>query len=257
MLKDLFSNRLFIGALAFFVLCVGGSLLYHQHVKEQTEKAIAESEAFQQWWQERNAKEKAVSAEVVEAETDTGGHVLADENPWHEGAQADEGGQELPPFEPSEFSPEELRQIFDEFYTQRGLKPPPPGYDYRWARKNVPLLDENGNPILHKIGEPIVELEIRVGFAPTREEYERLDQLGIEEARARQKGDITKANEILKQIEALKASAQRERPFIKRATRLASREEYENDPNKTERVMREMLDAALREYGLEHLILPY
>ncbi|RKU21059.1 hypothetical protein C6499_22845 [Candidatus Poribacteria bacterium] len=248
MLKDLFSNRLFIGALAFFVLCVGGSLLYHQHVKGQAEKALVESEDFLQWWHERNAKEKAVAAEVVEAETDTGGHVHADE-----GGQ----GQELPPFEPSEYSPEELRQIFDQFYTQRGLKPPPPGYDYRWARKNVPLLDENGNPILHKIGEPIVELEIRVGFAPTLEEYERLNRLYIEKARAKKKGQVATANEIDAEIEALTASAQRERPFIKRATRLASREEYENDPKKTERVMREVLDAALREYGLEHLILPY
>ena len=64
MLKDLFSNRLFIGALAFFVLCVGGSLLYMQHVEKQTAKALAESEDFQQWWQERNTAEKAVAAEV-------------------------------------------------------------------------------------------------------------------------------------------------------------------------------------------------
>lgn len=248
MLKDFFSNRLFIGALAFFVLCVGGSLLYDQHVKGQTAKALAESDDFLQWWQERTAKEKAVAAEVVEAETDTGGHVHADE-----GGQ----GQELPPFEPSEYSPEELQQIFEQFYTQRGLKPPPRGYDYRWARKNVPLLDENGNPILHKIGDPIVELEIRVGFAPTREEYERLNQLYIEESRAKKKGQVATANKIAAEIEALTASVQRERPFIKRVTRLAPREEYENDPKKSQRVAKEMLNAALREYGLEHLILPY
>ncbi len=36
MLKDVFSNRLFIGVLAFFVLCVGGSLLYMQHVSKQS-----------------------------------------------------------------------------------------------------------------------------------------------------------------------------------------------------------------------------
>ena len=41
MLKDLFSNRLFIGALAFFVLCVGGSLLYYQHVSKQTTADVA------------------------------------------------------------------------------------------------------------------------------------------------------------------------------------------------------------------------
>ncbi len=35
MLKDLFSNRLFIGALAFFILCVVGGTLYISHVEKQ------------------------------------------------------------------------------------------------------------------------------------------------------------------------------------------------------------------------------
>ncbi len=42
MLKELFSNRLFLGALAFFVLCVGESLLYMQHVKQQSAHELAE-----------------------------------------------------------------------------------------------------------------------------------------------------------------------------------------------------------------------
>ena len=41
MLKDLFSNRLFIGALAFFVFCVVGSLLYMKHVERQGAKELA------------------------------------------------------------------------------------------------------------------------------------------------------------------------------------------------------------------------
>ena len=253
MLKALFSNRnrLFIGALAFFVLYVGGSLLYQQHVERQTARELAETQEHIKVWTEKQNP----TAEVPEGDTSQGGHFHAD-GTWHGEPHADQDGQELPPFDPSKISPEEQQQILDQFYTQRGLKPPPPGYDYRWARKNVPLLDENGNPILHKIGEPIVELEIRVGFAPTREEYERYDRLAIEEARARQKGQVAKANEILAEIEQLTADVQRERPFVKRATQLVSREEDEKDPNKLERVSKETLDAALRAYGLEHLILP-
>ena len=41
MFKDLFSNRLLIGALAFFILCVGGSLLYQQSVKRQVAEQMA------------------------------------------------------------------------------------------------------------------------------------------------------------------------------------------------------------------------
>lgn len=44
MLKALFRNRLFIGASAFFVLCVGGSLLYQQHVRHQDAEKLAETQ---------------------------------------------------------------------------------------------------------------------------------------------------------------------------------------------------------------------
>ena len=252
MLKDLFRNRLFIGALAFFVLCVVGSLLYQQQVYKETDKALAESEEFLRWWAERQENPPSDATETPKSEV--GEPVEIGASRVNDPSVDDAENENAPDF--ASYSPEELQQIFDQFYLQRGLKPPPKGYDYRWARKNVPLLDENGNPILHKIGEPIVELEIRVGFAPTREEYERYDRLIIEEARAKKKGQVAKANEIRAEIEQLTADVQRERPFVKQASRLASREEYENDPNKLERVSKETLDAALRDYGLEHLILP-
>ena len=38
MFRDILNNRLFIGALAFFVFCVGGSLLYQWHVLEETKR---------------------------------------------------------------------------------------------------------------------------------------------------------------------------------------------------------------------------
>ena len=44
MLKVLFSNRLFIGALAFFVLMVVSGTLYLQHVKRETDRELAETQ---------------------------------------------------------------------------------------------------------------------------------------------------------------------------------------------------------------------
>ncbi len=45
MLKELFSNRLFIGALAFFILCVVGGSLYISHVEKQDVEELATDEA--------------------------------------------------------------------------------------------------------------------------------------------------------------------------------------------------------------------
>ena len=240
----MFFRKYWIPFSVFIITIVGVSLYVLQTRPQKDPILIVKPVEF---------KKPAAKAPVVEQPTEVG-HFHED-GTWHEAAHTVQETNR-PSAAMSEYSPEELQQIYDQFYIQHGLQPPPPGYEYRWADVNVPLLDENGNPILHKIGEPIVELEIRVGFAPTREEYERLDQLGIDEFRARQKGQIAKANEILKEIEALKASAQRERPFVKQSTWLVPRAEYERDPGKRERITRETLNAALRAYGLEHLIRP-
>lgn len=77
MLKDLFSNRLFIGALAFFILCVGGSLLYMQHVKEQSAREMA---AHEERLKELTARENQPATPAVSsvgAQTEPG-HVHSD-----------------------------------------------------------------------------------------------------------------------------------------------------------------------------------
>lgn len=167
----------------------------------------------------------------------------------------DTGQPHLHSFE--DLSPEERKQIFKAFYHERGLKPPPKGYDYRWADIDVPLLDDQGNPILHKIGEPIVDIEIRVGFAPTQEEYKRYTQLERDKYLSEQQGDTVQASKIAAEIKQLESDAQRERPFLKNTLWVASPAEVAKDPHKAERLAREKLNAALREYGLGHLISPY
>ena len=54
MLKSLFSNRLFIGALAFFVFCVCGSLLYSWYIVRTTENEMARDERLLQGAQKQN-----------------------------------------------------------------------------------------------------------------------------------------------------------------------------------------------------------
>ena len=251
MLKDLFSNRLFIGALAFFVLCVGGSLLYHQHVKRQTAKALVESEDFQQWWLQRNAKEKPVAAEVAKSDA------VSEADRTQEGAVSDtvstpseDEQDDFPDF--WSLSPEEQQQIFDQFYLQHGLKPPPKGYKYRWKDMGVPLLDENGDPVLQKEDEPWVEIEYGIGFAPTLEEFKRYEKLQDDQGWAESRGDVDEVARLTAEIEALEASAQRMRPLG--ATSIAVGDEA---TSKMSRRSREKFNAALREYDLEHLISPY
>ena len=82
MLKDLFRNRLFIGALAIFIFCVGGSLLYMQHETQKGEKELAETqERVAQW----NEKQKQPTAETpVVEQPEQVGHFHSD-GTWHEG----------------------------------------------------------------------------------------------------------------------------------------------------------------------------
>ena len=252
MLKDLFSNRLFIGALAFFVLCVGGSLLYMQHVEKQTAKALAESEDFQQWWQERNAKEKAVAAEVaVSDDAVNASHPEGvGDSAVLQAPREDSQPDNIPDFR--SLSPEEQQQILDQFYLQRGLNPPPKGYKYVWKEIGVVLLDDNGDPVLQKEGEPWVTVKYGIGFAPTREEFERYEQLQEDQGWAESRGDVAEVERLTAEIEALEASVQRMRP-LSTMTTWASAEEKSN----ADRVRDEKFNAALREYDLEHLISPY
>ena len=75
MLKDVFSNRLLIGALAFFVLIVVGGTLYLRHVESQSARALAETqERIRALTEKQNP-----TAEAPVGETSQGGH--GDE--WH------------------------------------------------------------------------------------------------------------------------------------------------------------------------------
>ena len=131
MLKDLFSNRLFIGALAFFVLCVGGSLFYMQYVYKQT----AEDQAAHEDRIKALTSEQKPTTEAPVGDTSQGGHVHAD-GTWHAKPQrsitrksenvdsvrtVDNEGSTSG----REISAEELA-----FWKKHGVAPPPQGYTY-------------------------------------------------------------------------------------------------------------------------------
>ena len=78
MLKDLFRNRLFIGALAFFVLCVGGSLLYMQHVEQQSARESAVHEERLKQFTERETRQPTKGVSSVAAQTEPVGHFHED-----------------------------------------------------------------------------------------------------------------------------------------------------------------------------------
>ena len=80
MLRGLFSNRLFIGGLAFFIFCVGGSLLYMQHVERETAREMAaHEEHIKQLTEKPKPKPKPTTVEAPVGEPpQQDGHVHED-----------------------------------------------------------------------------------------------------------------------------------------------------------------------------------
>ena len=135
MFKDFFSNRLFIGALAFFVLCVVGSLLYLRHVEQQTARELAEAEERVQQWNKRQNPQTTPEAPVVAEpqHRQQDGHVHAD-GTWHEGPHEAPKAAEVdtsPTVQVSDISVPAPKREYD-----RGAGNPPP-----WENVPVDLWD--------------------------------------------------------------------------------------------------------------------
>ncbi|RKU36341.1 hypothetical protein C6496_13875 [Candidatus Poribacteria bacterium] len=243
------SKKMFWGVALLVILLGTAAVWFIQHERaeiQQLELDLAETEAFAKWWEQRHAAPQDASSEDPKSadgeRIDVG---KSDET-------SDHGQKANTPPDWNSLTPEQRQQIFDQFYLQNGLKPPPRGYEYRWKDEGVPLLDENGNPVLHKKGEPIVDIHMQVGFAPTLEEFKRYKQLMWDAGVAESRGDFAEAERFEAERKALEASVQRMRPFVKFT--IAKGDEA---ISKADRVTKEKLDAALREHGLEHLISPW
>ena len=151
MLKDLFSNRLFIGALAFFVLMIVGGTLYLQHGEVSAPVGSASRPFHDPYF--RMIDGFAITSEFVIAI-----------------APAGVG----PDF--ASMSDEELAAAIATINSHNGHPPgdlwPPEGYHY--ARGGTTVLsdgdniwlDDNGHPILKKNGSPFFEIDWSEGFRP-------------------------------------------------------------------------------------------
>ena len=80
MFANILKNRLFIGALAFFVFCVAGSLLYMRHVEQQTARELAETQERVQQYTDRQNQQPIPEAPVAEEtqQPQQAGHVHED-----------------------------------------------------------------------------------------------------------------------------------------------------------------------------------
>ena len=74
MLRDLLSSRWFQGGFAFFLLCVGGSLLYNWHVQRTTESDMERHDRLQLGGEQENATRPAETVTVPKT-TETPGFV--------------------------------------------------------------------------------------------------------------------------------------------------------------------------------------
>ena len=262
MLKDLFSNRLFIGALAFFVLCVAGSLLYMHHENQKGTEYTAETQDRVDQWNERQKPTTAKSPVVEQPQQD--GHFHAD-GTFHAGSHessvestqpvSTDGVDELVPRPGSflerflsRFSPAEAKRAKSAWYEQAGVDPPPRGYKYIWDDHWVVKRDTNGNPVMNKIGEPYIQVYTITAFAPNPEQARRYKALSNQATRLHASGLFKEKEEVQAEMDRLVDEAQGPYPLV---TVFASGKEAQS---KVSQRMKEAHEQALVDFGLGHLI---
>ena len=180
MLRDLLSNRLFMGVLVFFVLIIIGGTFYLKQVERQTQQEMANTEAAIKQWNEKNAPPPTGTAQVAEVgdaspkteDTPQGGHWHGNE--WHAN-----------PHDPSE---QELPEG-DDKTTPVDLKRDKPQYAHtpeefeevlKWSEGYLSFISKNyselsaAHQLYHKS-----EAEFRKRY-PTEADIESLRQRGVE-----------------------------------------------------------------------------
>ena len=241
MLKDLFSNRLFIGALAFFIFCVVGGTLYMRHVERQGADELAEAQARVKAFNER---QKAAKAETSES-----GDLRAD-------GVLPPGELDAPKTEITSLSAKEWKDFVSDveiseaeseaFYRSLGLEPPPAGHTY--------IMNQDGSIELIKDGVHIVELHSRQGFDVlylSEEDWKLYQALwGMTHPHVIQTERIPpEVVEMARQrLEALKANGQG--PIFTGTTSVVWDGDVEPSPAEGRRAYEEKVDEAYLELGI-------
>ena len=202
---------------------------------------------------------------VQAAETETeGGHWHGDE--WHaEPHNMQEQAENKPAMQRKATShplveelinptPEDIAELDRSYFGSLGLKPPPPGYHYIWDEPDVVKRDANGNPIMQRNDEPYVEITTTIGFAPTRAQWERLNQFHRELNDAEYNGDTFRAQQLRNDIKQLEADAQGPVPSIGASWAVATENDTDAYREEMERKIEEASKQAYIDFGLGHLV---
>ena len=131
--------RIYWGVFILIILLIGGYVfllmrntdtepvkVYKTDIEPtyKSSNKLSETKEFTEWWEDKKA-------ELVSNESKQGKVILSN------GQEVDE----TPDW--NSLTPEQRQQIFNQFYIQCGVLPPPPEYTYRWKDGWVlPLLDE-------------------------------------------------------------------------------------------------------------------
>ena len=105
------------------------------------------------------------------------------------------------------------------FYKERfGLVPPPEGYGYLLIDGNEVVLNPDGTPVLQQMELPdgtrmAYEIEMIMGFAPTREQWEHYQQLKQDREVALHREDRAEAARIQTEITQIEKTARGLGPF--------------------------------------------
>ena len=266
MLKELFSNRLFIGALAFFIFCVAGSLLYMHHENQKGAEYDAETQDRVAQWNAKQNPLPTTETPVVEEtqQPQQGGHFHTD-GTFHAGphepliestqsASTESTGELVP--RPgsflerflSRFSPAEAKRAMSAWFEKAGVPPPPRGYEYIWEDAWVVKRDADGNPVINKIGEPYIQVYTITAFAPNPKQARRYDELTNQLLRLHASGQFKEKGEVQAEIDLLVDEAQGPYPLL---TAFASGKKAKS---KVDQRMKEARDKALVDFGLGHLV---
>ena len=109
-------------------------------------------------------------------------------------------------------SPDELAAAIEAI--ERRHVAAPDGYYYQRNPDGRLLHNENGYPTLHKIGEPDFKVVKEIGFAPTREEYARYQQVQQEFAEAQAIGNTREVERLQRELQHMRDTFVGEIPTI-------------------------------------------
>lgn len=244
MLREIFGNRWFMGALAFFIFCVAGGMLYIWHVEREGIEDLARDQDNIKQLRVREAPQTTM--QVLEDDTSAAGnpkpHVQHEELVLDvsEIDMALEKSITLPTD-----SPELKRakiEAYKKYYKERtGVDLPPVGYHH--------VRDQDGIHLV-KDGEVHFPVKTQIQFRPTLEQARHIKDLLIQRSRAWGSGNREEYDRITAEIKAMKTDPanQGEVPYVGGSIYIGPL-----GPRELDELREKKNRAVLEEYGLEYL----